>query len=624
MEDVRLIGYFPSLYQDELLYSWFARYHEHTGNISPKRTLNDLFNSNKIVAVLDIPSNLNIVSEALRHFNIPDVESLIKNHTLFKYYTFFQSETKREKVFNYMKLGGNPGSSHLLLGINASTINEWKHIRFCPTCSQEDTNKYGEPYWHVSHQLPKSFYCIKHDELLVDSLIVARNMQRHQYVPANLNIEIDLKFKMPYTSKTEQYLKMISKENNKLLELNFKNTFDIQEIYKYLLQINDYANYFGKVNQQKLAEQFIKFYGAELLELVDSTVDINNQSCWLKAITRKHRKVFHPIRHILLLNFLGVAVEELKDLVGKKYYPFGEAPYYCLNPAADHYKKRVVKEVIITNCTDTRRPIGTFKCECGFIYSRRGPNLDIEDQFKVGRVKQFGIVWLQTLDRLINLEGLSHKEVANHLNCDIATVKKYVELKISDKDDNVSIKEYASIKALKEKEWLEMINENPLLTITSIRRLNPALYIWHYRNNKEFLKMNKPKNKVDVNPRRRIDWESRDLETLNQVIKVVETLYRMEKPIFVNKTNVSKYINNPSFVEKHLEKLPETKDYLIRNIESREDFQVRRLLWSCKNLHETGEVIKKWKVKRLAGLRKTMDKKIELMLENIEIWGEHL
>lgn len=267
-----MIGYFPSLYKDELLYSWFARYHEHTGNISPKLTLNDLFNSTKIVAVLDIPSNLNIVSRSLKHFNIPEVEFLIKDHTLFKYYTFFQSDTKREKVFNYMKYGGKPGSSHLLLGINTSLINEWKYIRYCPICSAEDIMKYGEPYWHVTHQLPKSFYCIKHDQLLIDSQIKVRNKNRHQYIPSNPNIDVNKRIKTPYTSNTKQHLKIISLESNKLIELDcLDSAINMQGVYKYLLQKNGYANYFGKINQKKLAEQFVRFYGDELLELLNST-----------------------------------------------------------------------------------------------------------------------------------------------------------------------------------------------------------------------------------------------------------------------------------------------------------------------------------------------------------------
>lgn len=620
-----LIGYFPSLYPDELLYSWFARYHERTGNISPKRTLNDLFNSTKIVAVLDIPSNLSEVYEGLKHFNIPKVESLIKKHTLFKYHTFFQMDATREKVFEYMRYGGKPGSSHLLLGINASIINQWEYIRYCPICSMEDIKKYGEAYWHVIHQLPKSFYCIKHDQLLIDSQINIRNKHRHQYIAANLNIDVNKRIKFPYTLNIKQHLKTITKENNKLIELDCSYSASImQGVYKYLLQINGYANYFGKVNQEKLVEHFIRFYGKELLEILDSAVDIMNSSCWLKAITRKHRKVFHPIHHILLLNFFEVSVEKLKDIVGKTYHPFGEAPYYCLNPVAVHYKKRVVNQLIITNCTDTRKPVGTFKCECGFTYSRRGPDFDVEDQFKIGTIKDFGFTWFQTLNRLIYLEGKSYKEAAKELHCDIATVKKYAKSKLNDEVENSSINKKTPIKVLKEKEWLELINGNPTLTITAIRKINPSLYLWHYRNNKGFLEMNRPKNKTIVSINKRVNWDARDTDTLTQVKEVIDELYSKDKPVFVNKSSVTKYIDNPSFIDKHLDKLPKTKEYLINNIETRESFQVRRLFWSCKKLHENGEEIKEWKVRRLAGYKKTMNNKVELMLKNIEVWGSYL
>ncbi|UTW70534.1 hypothetical protein KHA80_09255 [Anaerobacillus sp. HL2] len=51
----------------------------------------------------------------------------------------------------------------------------------------------------------------------------------------------------------------------------------------------------GTINQQHLAEQFLHYYGEEYLSLVQSKVSINNPSCWLKAITRKHRKGFHQL-----------------------------------------------------------------------------------------------------------------------------------------------------------------------------------------------------------------------------------------------------------------------------------------------------------------------------------------
>lgn len=460
---------------------------------------------------------------------------------------------------------------------------------------------------------------------MIDSEIEVRNKHRHQYIPANLNVDVNKQNKSPYSTNTTQHLKVISVESNKLIELDYlDNALNMQEVYKYLLQINGYANYFGKINQEKLAEQFVRFYGDELFQILNLSVDKENPSCWLKSITRKHRKSFHPIQHILLLNFFEVSVERLKDIIGKKYNPFGEAPYYCLNPAADHYQERIIKQIIITNCTDTRKPVGTFKCTCGFIYSRRGPDSVIEDQFKVGRIKEFGFIWFQKLNRLINIEGRTYKEAAKELHCDSATVMKYAQQKLSDEVGDISNKIKVSITDLKEKEWKELISAHPTLTITSIRKLNPALYTWHQRNNKDFLESNKPNRKKKIIINNRVNWDERDEETLKQVIEALEVLYSKEKPVFVNKNSVKKYICNSSYIEKHLEKLPKTREYLINNIETRESFQVRRLYWSCKKLYENGELIKEWKVRRMAGFKKIMNNKIEMILENVEMWGNTL
>ncbi|WP_257985669.1 TnsD family Tn7-like transposition protein [Bacillus canaveralius] len=173
------------------------------------------------------------------------------------------------------------------------------------------------------------------------------------------------------------------------------------------MQINGYANYLGKVHQQYFTQQFKGYYGKEFLTLVDCDFDEHSDTSWLRSIVRKHRKVFHPLQHLLLLSFLNVSVKDLDQFKGKQYKPFGQAPYYCLNPAAGHYKNRVIEDVTITTCTDTRRPVGTLSCKCGFVYSRRGPNIDENDVFRIGRIKVFGDIWLAKLKELV-ASGLSY------------------------------------------------------------------------------------------------------------------------------------------------------------------------------------------------------------------------
>ncbi|EMA6344099.1 TnsD family transposase [Bacillus cytotoxicus] len=609
-----MIAYFPKLYPNELLYSWFARYHDHSGNQSPKHTMKDLFGTTNMVAVLDLPSNLVKVHKEIEHFNLPSFNTLIENHTLYKYYTFFQPDNIQNKALEYIQNGGKPGAVHMFLGLVASTIKGWQYIRFCPKCFEEDQIKYGETYWHTLHQLPKVYYCYRHHDPLLDSNIKSRNPPKHQFISAEKLDSDKPQVRAVYSDKTAEHLINLSKESIKLMKLDFvMDTNDLQQVYKYLLQINGYANHIGRINQQYLCKQFKLYYGEQFLSLVNCNFDIDADTSWIRSIARKHRKTFHPVQHLVMLNFLGVSIEQLPKLVGKQYHPFGESPYYCLNPAAEHFKERVVTNLKITNCTDTRKPVGTFSCECGFIYSRKGPDENEVDQFKIGRIKQFGHVWERRLKELYT-EGKSLYRIAKELQCDISTVKKYVQVEPLE-----IIKPASSSKnlvELKEIEWLTLLKNNPNLTVTELRKLTPALYAWHYRNNKEWLKEHSPKGIKKELLNQRVDWGKRDSEILVMVKKAVQKLYAIEKPVFVNKSRVGKEIGQLSLLEKLLDKMPETKRFLEIHLETREEYQIRRIKWACKVIYKSSdEQVMEWKVRRLAGLRSNAGDKVEVALK---------
>ncbi|MGG0718918.1 TnsD family transposase [Robertmurraya massiliosenegalensis] len=610
-----MLSYFPELYPDELLYSWFARYHDHSSNESPKQTMQELFGNISSVAVVDLPNNLNRFYERIDHFNPPKINDLIRNHTLYNYYTFFQTKDIKKRAMDYLKYGGKPGAIHMFLGIVASTIKGWQYLRFCPSCAKQDREKYGEAYWHVSHQLPKVYHCHLHQELLHNSTIELRNPHKHEFISAEKAILTTPHLVNLNSPKTEQHLKRLSEESVNLINLIEKIEIEaLSAIYKYLMQINWYANYLGKVHQQYFTQQFKKYYGKEFLTLVDCDFDEHSDTSWIRNIVRKHHKAFHPVPHLLLLGFFNVSVKELKQLKGQRYEPFGQAPYYCLNPAVDHYKKRVIADLTITTCTDTRRPVGTFSCDCGFVYSRRGPDIDENDVFMIGRIKAFGDIWLAKLKELV-ASGLSYYRIAQILDCDYATVKKYAQQqKINNLEDNVSV---FVLKSEKEKEWINLLRKYSSFTITQLRKEAPALYTWHYRNNREWLKEHSPKAPTKSIINKRVDWEKRDLEVLVQVKRAVKELHATEKPVYVSKSRIGKMIGQLSLIEKLLDKLPKTKAYLDQHLETRKQYQIRRIKWACKKLYlENEEQIIEWKVRRLAGLRDTLSVEVGSALRN--------
>lgn len=532
--DSNLLAYFPTPYEDELFYSVIARYHIHSGNLNFVDTIRDLYGKTQLKAIPDLSICLNSVCKNLEIFNYLSQDELLEKHTMYFYYTNFTSLEIKEQTKKIIFYENNL-RAYRILGILGNKIKEHKFFRFCNKCLEEDFQKYGENYWHLTHQLPSVIYCHKHpDEILLDSEIWYRKGSRTEFKSASfIEIGFQNSSELKFIEKNKDILKRITKESVKLatkrynwdLEnihevyrvmlnskgyLNAKGTVnqtklggdllkyfgeelleylncelrigdnncwlrlitsknrsifhplkhaenthiqDFTQIYKYLMQVNGYANHFGKMHQQYFTQQFKPYYGEEFLTLTDCNFDEHSDTSWIRSIVRKHRKAFHPVQHLQLLQFLNVSFKDLENFIGKKYEPFGQAPYYCLNPAADHYKQRVISTVAITTCTDTRKPVGTFSCDCGFVYSRRGPDEDKADSFKVGRIKSFGSVWQAKLIQLAT-SGLSPNRIAQVLECDYATVKKYMT---SLKDKSLNNKEpLMDLRIRKETEWLKL------------------------------------------------------------------------------------------------------------------------------------------------------------------------
>ena len=120
--------------------------------------------------------------------------------------------------------------------------------------------------------------------------------------------------------------------------------------------------------------------------------------------------------------------------------------------------------------------------------------------------------------------GLSPYRIAQLLACDYATVKKYIS---NEKDKSSNNKELLmDLRIQKEAEWLKLIETYLDFTVTQLREMNPALYAWHYRNNRSWLTENPPRMTKKVTVNKRVDWEKRDLEILHSVKKSIHIRYR--------------------------------------------------------------------------------------------------
>ncbi|MGZ0043078.1 TnsD family Tn7-like transposition protein [Paenibacillus ottowii] len=426
---MRLLIFFPEILPDELLYSVFARYHRNSGNESSRQTMKDLFENPSTCSSIWFPSQLDHLTRQIRGQAYTS-EDLIQKHTLLPYFTPFIPCERVSRLMETIK--GNVSSpANMILGRTASTVKPKKFLMYCPDCVNDDREKYGEAYWHRVHQIEGVCLCPNHGFLLVQSGVSHQNKKnRYHYITLEKALLGASKSTVLFDLLEDEHLQFVAVQSRILLEEHLPSP-GLQRINQYyvskLLSKGYVCLASNRIRWDKLIPAFRGHYREEMLVNFNGLVTINNEASWLHKLLRKPRVTCHPLRHILLLGFLGETINSMFEHIdeGKvSFEPFGPGPWPCLNKVAEHYKQEVIHCCTITRCSKTGLPIGTFVCSCGFVYSRKGPDKEKNDRFKIGRTKGFGHVWEIKFEE-VSQTNLSLRKKAQILGCDPQTVLNY-------------------------------------------------------------------------------------------------------------------------------------------------------------------------------------------------------
>ncbi|WP_230986962.1 TnsD family Tn7-like transposition protein [Cohnella fermenti] len=548
----------PIPYPDELVYSVIARYHLRTNNESPKWTLREIYGTENVIPTIDLPSHLEEL--AMRsELQGMSADDWLDQHTFFPYYAPFLPQDRTIQLRALMK-SSNGSGIHALVGITASTIDRLKQLRFCPSCYDEDIQRYGEPYWHRIHQLPGVFLCPEHQMILHEITEPLADRHGLTMLPISRIMFRSVPIIESLPDKFIEHLLGIADDNRVLVQSSKpQSLFDMREVIIPKLFEQGYVTVARRIRQQKIEEQLVRFYSPELLDLLESNPKDRDYS-WLALSTRKARWAIHPLRQLLLIRFLYGSYSDFLGRSSIQDSPFANGPWPCLNRAADHFEELVVEQCVVNRCSDTGRPVGTFMCSCGFSYSRRGPDCSEEDKFRRGRIKSYGPLWTARLRKCMQ-DGLSYRAAAKVLGVDTNTVIKYAQ-----------------------SDMVEPVEQTPKIK-SSIARMKRTSFGQKAR-------------KI------RVDWEKRDLELSWMVESACKSVLSESnfKPIRITIALIGKHVDRLSWLEKHRDKLPVTMSILTQYLESVSQFQKRRVRWATEQL--AGEwPIKRWKIEKLAGLR---------------------
>ena len=175
-----MISYLPEIYPDELVYSWFCRYYVHSGCMTHKMALDDILYNRHNNPSKEFIGHLKPAFQR-KIEDIYSMKNLILEHTMFPQYARFLPPERKNKALHELSYGFCDVNNFLSVPPRAE---EDKYLKYCPLCSAEDRQKYGERYWHRTHQIRNMKLCHKHNCMLENSTVPAISEQTYTLCPA--------------------------------------------------------------------------------------------------------------------------------------------------------------------------------------------------------------------------------------------------------------------------------------------------------------------------------------------------------------------------------------------------------------------------------------------------------
>lgn len=377
----------------------------------------------------------------------------------------------------------------------------------------------------------------------------------------------------------------------------YGSNFLRERYYNNLLRLG-LAYYNGNIRATELVTRLERFYPAQILEPLDCI--IKNRHCnWLLRLLHSGLVGVSqlPIRHLLLILFLGYSTEEFFNS-HKEYKPFGDGPWPCLNHTAVHYRQPVVIKCRVTdNLTKgkTGRPMGIFNCECGFVYNRVGPDKSAEDRHRVDSVESYGPVWEKVLREVWLDNSLSLVRAARQLGVSELTVVRYairfnlpmnipsarqVSLKTIERYKNFRRSRKEALEFYR-KEWKSIIVANPDASRRQLMTTASFLYLWLKKNDCEWLETHLPPIRKSDRKVEHKDWKSIDVGLAIAIEAAAKRLRETPgRPVRISLAAIVREVGYKLWLEFRLNKLPLTSQALKNCLESVEDFLIRRIGWT--------------------------------------------
>lgn len=212
-----MIAFMPKIYDDELCYSWLARYYCHSGYSAYGYALDDLLEKRTVHFSAEYVSRFNESAKTVIN-DVISMKELILKHTMFPIVRFMDYSRMNKSLDCMIRQEGKVSD---LIPIPQS--NNTRYLRYCPCCAVEQREKFGEAYWTRTANINSLDICARHKCKLKDTDIVLSGKQSPRLHIAEIVIQdiepefvengIELKFAQYLTDVFQAPIKKENKIN---------------------------------------------------------------------------------------------------------------------------------------------------------------------------------------------------------------------------------------------------------------------------------------------------------------------------------------------------------------------------------------------------------------------------
>lgn len=172
---VKRLPFFPTPYPDECFYSILCRYHARSGNPTSMSTIKSLFGKNcGVASSLHTAYRAEYLEQWIPHSKTISPKRIVYDHSSWQYSLLcsIESASRFPSIYQKRELKEYLGIPYTkLYGYGLRVGKRHGAACYCPACAEEERRVYGEPYWHVLHQMAGVEFCPVHGEpILVTDL----------------------------------------------------------------------------------------------------------------------------------------------------------------------------------------------------------------------------------------------------------------------------------------------------------------------------------------------------------------------------------------------------------------------------------------------------------------------